>query len=60
MDLDSENTMSAVEIETILRLKHLQLSQRNVDLHVQSCSAIKGTGIEEGFRWLGDSMNSSG
>ena len=55
-----ENTMTAVEIETILRLKHLQVSQRNVELHVQSCSAIKGTGIEEAFRWLGDSISSSG
>ena len=56
----TDETMSAAEVDTILRLKHMQVSQRNVDLHVQSCSAIKGTGIEEGFRWLSDSLSSSG
>lgn len=59
MDVE-EKTMSPSEMETVMRLKYLQMNQRNVDIHVQSCSAIKGTGIEEGFRWLGDSMNSSG
>ena len=56
--MDLENTSSVAELETVLRLSQLKASQRNVDMHVQACSGIKGSGIEEGFRWLAESVSS--
>ena len=59
-DVEDESQMSQAELEMVLQLGRVRVQQRNVAVHVQPCSGIMGTGIEEGFRWLSDSMSSSG
>jgi ADP-ribosylation factor-like protein 6 len=56
MDLDDE-IATVAELETVLGLSQLKSAHRNVDMHAQACSGIKGSGIEEGFRWLADSLH---
>jgi small GTP-binding protein len=56
--MDIEDTPNIAELETVLRLSQMRQQQRNIDMHLQACSGIKGSGIEEGFRWLADSVNS--
>jgi|TARA_B110000091_G_scaffold196723_1_gene224356 small GTP-binding protein len=56
---DKEGCASVNELETVLRLPQLKATHRHVDVHVRGCSGIKGSGIEEGFRWLADSVSTS-
>lgn len=58
MDRD-DDCMTVAEIETVLRLAQLKSMMRNVDMHIQACSGMKGSGIEEGFRWMADSLNTA-
>lgn len=54
-DLDDE-IITVAELETVLQLSQLKSQHRHVDMHIQACSGIKGSGIEEGFRWLATSV----
>ena len=48
------DTMTSSEVETIFNLEQQRREFHHVSFRVQMCSGLKGTGIEEGFRWLAD------